>query len=148
MQNYYLLNNICYPFPDNCAFYNNTLSRCTACASGFSLDPFIFICHRIIINCIAYNRDGRCLSCLQRFYLNQNRCLAYPNFCVNIDLRGNCLSCSFGCTLSSNNCIPNNGRQLNCLVFNPETNICSQCIQGYNLCGALGICLLSDPGCQ
>ena len=128
IQFFYLASNVCIRFPENCQSYDTAMNRCLSCASGFNLDPFSFFCVRTIINCLAYNTEGRCIGCLNRFYLNQNRCVPFPNFCVNVDLRGNCLSCSFGCSLLNNICNPNNGRQLNCLIFNASTNICSQCI--------------------
>lgn len=146
---YYYYNGVCQNFPANCLSFDTSVLRCINCASGFNLDPNNFICSKIIYiaNCASYNAAGQCINCISRYYLRQNSCWAYPQYCVNVDLVGNCLSCAFGSTLQNGVCVATSQRSLNCLSFNSATSLCLICMTGYNFCSISGICVLADPGC-
>jgi hypothetical protein len=145
---FYLQNSACYGFPANCLSYDSAILRCLSCATGFTLDPATFICSKTVSipNCLSYAAQ-QCLSCAPRYYLRQNNCVAYPSYCVNVDLGGSCLSCSFGSVFQNGQCVATAGRSLNCLVFNSTTQLCVTCMGGYSFCPVAGVCLLPDPSC-
>jgi hypothetical protein len=148
-QFYYYYSGQCVAFPSNCLSFDTGLLHCISCASGFTLNPNTYVCSKTvyIANCQAYNAQGQCINCNPRYYLKQNSCWQYPSYCVNVDFAGNCLSCAFGSTLQNGACFASSGRSLNCLTFNPATNLCTTCMAGYNFCSISGVCVLPDPGC-
>jgi hypothetical protein len=110
---------------------------CKQCIKGFKLNGNI--CVKDL--CEEYGTDGKCKTCTQGYFLLNENCISYTNFCIYGNVYQGCVNCQTGYQPVNGVC-----RKLPdfCAYINPTLD-CIQCIQGYVLNN--GVCYLTIPNC-
>ena len=106
----YLMNNRCVPVDNQCAQFDYNQKVCVGCYSGYSLLKNVCQITKVevgkeIANCFAYNPEGSCLQCLDRYFVQNNTCQEVNVFCKAFSLtNGSCTDCYTGFRLVSGTC--------------------------------------------
>jgi hypothetical protein len=116
---------------------------CSACFSGYQLDPQTRRCIALPPNCLVMNiTSGFCANCSTVTSLSSSGCIFPTTNCTSYNFFGRCQTCAEGFVQVRRSCLP---IASNCQVFGSDQSICVTCNQGFILFG--GVCSLSIEGC-
>lgn len=122
----------------------NTNNVCTACFTGYQLNPLSLQCDTLPPNCRAMNSSTQlCINCTSGFSLNNSICVYSTVNCLTYDIYGYCQTCIQGYTQTQRICLPISP---NCQTYNPnDLTTCLVCLPTFRLSNSQ--CFKSIEGC-
>ncbi|ELP86125.1 protein serine/threonine kinase, putative [Entamoeba invadens IP1] len=144
---FYLFNYACFECMEGCMKCSNDM-YCSSCKDGYYISGyFLFLkCIQCDPNCkTCKEKETKCTSCYDHFYLNSYTCSECNSTCYNCSKSTTCTSCVEGERyLINNQCLTcDNCMVGHCMAY-PE--MCTQCLDGYY--NDAGICNKCSSVCQ